>query len=67
MSVMWISETLPKSLDPIRSSWLSTCCAARRDQFPKPEAPVKRRCRHGGLNEVAAGNHVFNLRIYSGY
>jgi hypothetical protein len=31
--------TLPKSLDPIRSSWLNTCCAARRDQFPKPDAP----------------------------
>jgi hypothetical protein len=36
---------------------------------PVPEAggPVERRCRHGGLNEVAAGNHVFNLRIYSGF
>jgi hypothetical protein len=67
MSVMWISVTFPKSLDPIRSSWRQNLLGRETRPVSETGRPVKRRGRHGGLNEVTAGNHGFNLRSYSGF
>jgi hypothetical protein len=67
MSVMWISETLPKRSKADQVVLRQHLLGGEPRPVAETGRPVERRGRHGGLNEVTAGDHGFNLRSYSGF